>query len=80
MSSNASSSAGEVMQDVAHAAEEFVEKMNPTTEEEQEGERNETEGGEADREKLLEERKKKLEQLRQKMAGLHHPTGTIPAG
>ncbi|KAJ8474796.1 hypothetical protein ONZ51_g6984 [Trametes cubensis] len=68
MSSNASSSAGEVMQDVAHAAEEFVEKMNPTTEEEQEGERNETEGGEADREKLLEERKKKLEQLRQKMA------------
>ncbi|KAI0332185.1 SYF2-domain-containing protein [Cubamyces sp. BRFM 1775] len=65
MSANASSSAGEVMQEVAHAAEEFVEKMNPTTEEEQEGG---TEGSESvDREKSLEDRKKKLEQLRQKM-------------
>ena len=77
MSANASSSAGEVMQEVAHAAEEFVEKMNPTTEEEQEGG---TEGSESvDREKSLEDRKKKLEQLRQKMARLY-PPGTTPAG
>ncbi|KAH9903310.1 SYF2-domain-containing protein [Cubamyces lactineus] len=63
---NASSSAGEVMQDVAHAAEEFVEKMNPTTEEQ--GGEHEAEGGETvDREKALEEKRKKLEQLRQKM-------------
>ncbi|KAI0772954.1 SYF2-domain-containing protein [Trametes elegans] len=61
-------SAGEILQIVAHAAEEFVDKMNPTEEEGQEGNNDEAEAdGEMDKEKALQLRKKKLEQLRQKM-------------
>ncbi|RPD61558.1 SYF2-domain-containing protein [Lentinus tigrinus ALCF2SS1-6] len=52
------------MHDIAEAAEEFVDKMNSTEEEDAEAEAGEaTEGGAS----TLEERKKKLEQLRQRM-------------
>ncbi|KAI0363978.1 SYF2-domain-containing protein [Pilatotrama ljubarskyi] len=63
------SAAGEVLQRVADAAEEFVDKMNPTQEEHEDvGEHDEAQrGDEVDKEKFLEERRKKLEQLRQKM-------------
>ncbi len=65
MSSGSSSSAAQVLHDVAEAAEEFVDKMNSTEEdaEERTGEGETTEGGG----NTLEERKKKLEQLRQRM-------------
>ncbi|RPD76187.1 SYF2-domain-containing protein [Lentinus tigrinus ALCF2SS1-7] len=64
MSSGSSSSAANVMHDIAEAAEEFVDKMNSTEEEDAEAEAGEaTEGGAS----TLEERKKKLEQLRQRM-------------
>ncbi|KAI0357675.1 SYF2-domain-containing protein [Trametes cingulata] len=67
MSETRLSAAGEVLQNVAHAAEEFVDKLNPT-QEEGEGEHDEAhEGEEVDKEKFLEEKRKKLEQLRQKM-------------
>ncbi|TFK89539.1 SYF2-domain-containing protein [Polyporus arcularius HHB13444] len=65
MSSGSSSSAAQVLHDVAEAAEEFVDKMNSMEEdaEERTGEGETTEGGG----NTLEERKKKLEQLRQRM-------------
>ncbi|KAI0672205.1 SYF2-domain-containing protein [Trametes maxima] len=66
--SGVTSSAGEALQSVASAAEEFVEKLNPTQDEEQGGEEEgEQEVGEADKDKSMDERKKKLEQLRKKM-------------
>ncbi|CDO70072.1 hypothetical protein BN946_scf184601.g25 [Trametes cinnabarina] len=56
------------MHNVAQAAEEFVERMNPQEEDEHD-EHNETHNGEVvDKEKFLAEKKKKLEQLRQRLA------------
>ncbi|KAI0718602.1 SYF2-domain-containing protein [Cerioporus squamosus] len=65
MSSGSSSFAANALHDVAQAAEEFVDKMNSTEEDAEEGtgEGEATEGGG----NTLEERKKKLEQLRQRM-------------
>ncbi|KAI0634360.1 SYF2-domain-containing protein [Trametes polyzona] len=63
MSESTSPSNGGPMQDIAHADEEFVEKLNPT----EEGVEGQTQESEEDKEKLMEARKKKLEQLRQKM-------------
>lgn len=68
MSAASSSSVAKAVQDVAEAAEEFVDKMNPTEEDaDAEGEEGEGSNGGGN---TLEERKKKLEQLRQRMVGL----------
>ncbi|KAI0827287.1 SYF2 splicing factor-domain-containing protein [Trametes gibbosa] len=66
MSAEASTSAANAIKDVAHAAEEFVEKMN-TMDEDQEDESHTEGGAEGDKDRLMEERKNKLEQLRKKM-------------
>ncbi|KAH9851046.1 SYF2-domain-containing protein [Lenzites betulinus] len=66
MSLEASTSAGNAIQDVAHAAREFVEQMNSM--EEGQEDKDQTEGAaEGDKDQLMNERKKKLEQLRKKM-------------
>ena len=65
MSAASSSSAAKTIHDVTEAAEEFVDKMNPT-EEGVEGQGDECEGTN-DGGNTLDERKKKLEQLRQRM-------------
>ena len=61
--SSTAEKAGEVLNKVADAAEEFVDELNPTKEDGQEGSA-EAEGGDVD---AIAARKKKLEELRKKM-------------
>ncbi|TBU25737.1 SYF2-domain-containing protein [Dichomitus squalens] len=56
--------AGEMLNKLVDAAEDFVDEMNPTHEDEQEGGAEGAEGGDAD---AMAARKKKLEELRKKM-------------
>ncbi len=66
MATSAASSAAATLQDVAHAAEEFVDQLNTT----EQGQEEQEEGDDADKEKSMEARKKKLELLRKKMASV----------
>ncbi|KAL1948367.1 hypothetical protein VTO73DRAFT_12442 [Trametes versicolor] len=63
MATSASSSAAATLQNVAHAAEEFVDQLHPT----EQGQEEQEEGDDVDKEKSMEARKKKLELLRKKM-------------
>ncbi|KAI0767289.1 SYF2 splicing factor-domain-containing protein [Fomes fomentarius] len=68
--STAVSSASQTLETVVHAAEEFVDKMNPTQDdhdEAAEAAEEATREGEGDGKPTLEERKKKLEELRKRM-------------
>lgn len=65
MATSASSSAAATLQNVAHAAEEFVDQLHPTEQGQEE-----QEGDDVDKEKSMEARKKKLELLRKKMASV----------
>lgn len=66
MATSASSSAAATLQNVAHAAEEFVDQLHPT----EQGQEEQEEGDDVDKEKSMEARKKKLELLRKKMASV----------
>lgn len=65
MSAGPSTSAGEVLGNIAGAAEEFVDKMNTT--EEGSAEEGDMEEGDDGSSSVMDVRKKKLEQLRQRM-------------
>lgn len=69
MSAGPSSSVGQAIQNVAHAAEEFMDQMNTTQEEG--GEEEDTSAGADGGDNTVESRKKKLEQLRQRMVRRH---------
>ncbi len=72
--STAASSASQNLQTVVHAAEEFVDKMNPTQDDHDEAAEAATREGEGDGKPTLEERKKKLEELRKRMVSEETPT------
>ncbi|KAI0753340.1 SYF2-domain-containing protein [Daedaleopsis nitida] len=65
MSAGPSSSVGQAAQNVAHAAEEFMDQMNTTQEDG--GEEEETSAAVGGGDDSMDSRKKKLEQLRQRM-------------
>ncbi|KAI0705468.1 SYF2-domain-containing protein [Earliella scabrosa] len=69
MSAGPSTSATQALQNVANAAEEFVDKMNPTQEDlgEAEGEGEEGNAGSESADSTLEAKRKKLEELRKRM-------------
>ena len=73
MSAGPSTSATQALQNVANAAEEFVDKMNPTQEDlgEAEAEGEEGNAGAEGADSTLEAKRKKLEELRKRMVSSH---------